>query len=107
MGDTQHCTTLRDGHYVPTFPNARYLLLEREYRRWNPSLPGYRELNTNIGVFERSVLPVMAAGLVDLITGPHLVSTSLAIESAPGHTVGHSVLLHKPNYRSHQEVKLL
>ena len=34
-----HCgwnTVLRDGRYVPTFPNARYVMVKREIDRWDP-----------------------------------------------------------------------
>ena len=90
-----HCgwnTQLRNGRYVPTFPNARYLFVRREYERWDTRLPGHKPLDYNTGVFERSVLPVMEAGLADLVNDRHRVSLSVEIEPAYGHTVGHSML---------------
>jgi glyoxylase-like metal-dependent hydrolase (beta-lactamase superfamily II) len=90
-----HCgwnTQLRDGRWVPTFPNARYLFLRREYDRWNPSAAGYRAVEYNEGVFERSILPVVEAGLADLVLDHHRVSASLKIEPANGHTLGHAML---------------
>jgi len=90
-----HCgwnTELRGGRYVPTFPNARYLIARREADRWDPRRSGYRGFDWNDGVFERSVLPVLEAGLAELIDARHRISRSLVIEPAPGHTLGHAML---------------
>ena len=85
-------TQLRDGRYVPTFPNARYLFLRREYERWDPRGVSYRAIDYNEGVFERSILPVVEAGLADLVMDHHRISPSLGIEPAHGHTLGHAML---------------
>jgi len=90
-----HCgwnTQLRDGRYVPTFPRARYIFVQREYERWDPRRPGYREVDYNIGVFERSVLPVMEAGLAELVGDNHRILPGLEVQPAHGHTGGHSIL---------------
>ena len=90
-----HCgwnTQLRHGRYVPTFPNARYLFVRREYERWDTRLPGHKPVDYNVGVFERSVLPVLEAGLADLVNDRHCISLSVEIEPAYGHTTGHSML---------------
>jgi glyoxylase-like metal-dependent hydrolase (beta-lactamase superfamily II) len=90
-----HCgwnTELRDGRYVPTFPNARYVLARREVERWDARRSGYQGFAWNDGVFERSVLPVLEAGLAELIDDRFQVSPSLVIESAHGHTLGHAML---------------
>lgn len=90
-----HCgwnTQLRDGRWTPTFPNARYLFLQREYDRWNPNGRNYRAVAYNDGVFERSILPVVEAGLADFVPERHLLSPSIVIEPAHGHTLGHAML---------------
>ena len=90
-----HCgwnTQLRGGRWVPTFPNARYLFVRREYERWNPNGAGYRAVDYNEGVYERSILPVVEAGLADLVMDRHRVTPALEIEPAPGHTLGHAML---------------
>lgn len=90
-----HCgwnTQLRDGRWVPTFPNARYLFVRREYERWNPNGAGYRAVEYNDGVYERSILPVVEAGLADLVMEQTRVSPSLEIQPAHGHTLGHCML---------------
>jgi glyoxylase-like metal-dependent hydrolase (beta-lactamase superfamily II) len=90
-----HCgwnTRLRDGKWVPTFPNARYLLARREVERWDPARPGHQPVDYNIGVYERSVQPVLEAGLADLHDGHFRVGNALEVEAAPGHTHGHAWL---------------
>jgi glyoxylase-like metal-dependent hydrolase (beta-lactamase superfamily II) len=91
-----HCgwnTQLRDGRYVPTFPNARYIFAQRECDRWNPKAPGYRAEDAfNAGVFENSVRPILEAGLADLVDGSRQISSSVSFEPAYGHTAGHSVV---------------
>ncbi|MCW1428674.1 MBL fold metallo-hydrolase [Novosphingobium sp. JCM 18896] len=92
---SDHCgwnTSLRDGRFVPTFPNARYLLAQRELDRWNPDLPGYQHVPENAGIFAASVQPVIEAGLVDAVGENHRISPSLETRPAYGHTLGHSVV---------------
>jgi glyoxylase-like metal-dependent hydrolase (beta-lactamase superfamily II) len=96
---SDHCgwnTQLRGGRYVPTFPNARYVMVQREFDRWDTRRPGYdpAELHNtlNAGVFENSVLPVLEAGLAELVADTHAITDSLLIEPAYGHTLGHSSL---------------
>lgn len=81
-------TTSRDGAWVPTFPNARYLMPGADYRYFAPDAP-----TTNDGmriVFSDSILPV--SGQTELFSGEHRISESLWLGPAPGHTPGSSVL---------------
>jgi glyoxylase-like metal-dependent hydrolase (beta-lactamase superfamily II) len=90
-----HCgwnTLLREGRYVPTFPNARYVMGQREFDRWDSRRPDHAPVPANAGTFENSVLPVLEAGLAELVPDTFRISASLQIEPAPGHTVGHSLL---------------
>jgi glyoxylase-like metal-dependent hydrolase (beta-lactamase superfamily II) len=90
-----HCgwnTQLRDGKWVPTFPNARYVLRKEEVDRWGRDRGRHRMPAYNDGVFERSVQPVIEAGLVDLVAGHHALTPGLIAEPAPGHTLGHQML---------------
>jgi glyoxylase-like metal-dependent hydrolase (beta-lactamase superfamily II) len=74
-------TMLVDGSWVPTFPNARYLICRREWDHWleteGPVLLG------------ETVQPVVDAGLVDFVGADHRVTTDVRLESTPGHTPGH------------------
>ncbi len=98
-----HCgwsTQLRGGRYVPTFPNARYVYVKREYERWDNRRSGHQAVDYNEGVFERSVLPIMEAGLADLVSDNHCILEGVSIEPAYGHTLGHS-MLHLESQRQH------
>lgn len=90
-----HCgwnTRLRDGKWVPTFANARYIFQQAEYDRWGPLRHLHPPFPYNDGVFERSVAPVVEAGLVDLVSGTRRLTPGIEVITAPGHTVGHQML---------------
>lgn len=78
-------TMLVDGRWVPTFPNARYLLAENEWRYWSETDSD----PMNAGVLDDSVRPVFEAGQVDLIDWEHRVCDEVTLEPTPGHTPGH------------------
>jgi glyoxylase-like metal-dependent hydrolase (beta-lactamase superfamily II) len=83
-------TRLRDGRWVPTFPNARYLFGRIEYERWDPRLPGHAPRPINQFVFEDSILPIADAGLMVLVDDGYTLDDMLVVEAAPGHTSGHA-----------------
>lgn len=78
-------TMLVDGKWIPTFPNARYLIARSEYEYWD-SQEGE---GINLNVMDDSVRPVFDAGLVDLIDINHKVCDEVCLEPTPGHTPGH------------------
>jgi glyoxylase-like metal-dependent hydrolase (beta-lactamase superfamily II) len=86
-------TLLRDGRWVPTFPNAKYLFsrTEKEWGdpRHNPAADADL-LRSN--AYRDSVLPVIEAGQAQLIDGTHAIDDAMLIEPAPGHTRGHIIL---------------
>jgi glyoxylase-like metal-dependent hydrolase (beta-lactamase superfamily II) len=86
-------TQLRDGRWVPTFPNARYVFSRKECEHWDPQVnrAGAEDPHRRIA-YQDSVLPVIEAGLAELVTGPHALGDDLLIENAPGHTPGHILL---------------
>ena len=78
-------TMLVDGKWIPTFPNARYLMGETEFNYWdNAPADGL-----NVGVMDDSVRPVFDAGLVDLVATDHQVCDEVSLEPTLGHTPGH------------------
>ena len=92
---SDHCgwnTQLRDGKFVPTFPNARYIMVRREVERWDPRRSGHIVVPENEGVFESSVLPILEAGLAEIVDDSHSLLPSLTLQPAHGHTIGHSML---------------
>lgn len=90
-----HCgwnTELRDGKWVPTFPNARYIVQRQEFERWGSKRGQYPLADFNEGIFERSVLPVFEAGLMELVADNRVLTPNLSVAPAPGHTLGHQML---------------
>jgi glyoxylase-like metal-dependent hydrolase (beta-lactamase superfamily II) len=77
-------TMLEGGRWVPTFPNARYLLSRREWDHWSQSTD--KEI---LRIMEDSVRPVIDAGAVDWIEGGYRLTGEVATELTPGHSPGH------------------
>jgi glyoxylase-like metal-dependent hydrolase (beta-lactamase superfamily II) len=86
-------TRLVDGAWVPTFPNATYLMPDVDFEHWNPAENANIAGGANENVFEDSVEPVLAAGQVQLWRDEHVIDGNLRLLAAPGHTPGSSVLL--------------
>src|SRR5437868_10646054 len=78
-------TMLVEGKWVPTFPQARYLMGRIEFDHWR----GQRERDDMEAIFADSVKPVQAAGLVDLVETDHRVSDEISLVPTIGHTPGH------------------
>ena len=89
-------TILQDGRWVPTFPNARYVLARREYEYWQRETErAQRETADqplNHGSWDDSVLPVMEAGQVDLVDSDFELETGVWMEPAEGHTPGNIII---------------
>ncbi len=79
-------TRLDNGHWVPTFPNARYLIARREWDHWQAA--GAKALERTGDYITDSVLPVFAAGQAELVGDAHSVAAAISVEPAPGHTPG-------------------
>lgn len=77
-------TKLVDGHWVPTFPNARYVFVRRELEHWQGEGPTPGE-----DLLGDSVTPVIDAGLVDLVDSTHKICPQVRFDPTPGHTPGH------------------
>jgi glyoxylase-like metal-dependent hydrolase (beta-lactamase superfamily II) len=85
-------TMLVDGRWRPTFPNARYLMHETEYRHWQQYARAREESawgEVQSTSFIDSIKPVFDAGLVDLVGAPHQVCEEVALFPTPGHSPGH------------------
>jgi glyoxylase-like metal-dependent hydrolase (beta-lactamase superfamily II) len=78
-------TMLVDGKWVPTFPNARYLMGSAEFAHWQDQ----HEREDMAAVFADSVKPVFDAGLVDLVATDHRVCDEISLVPTLGHTPGH------------------
>jgi glyoxylase-like metal-dependent hydrolase (beta-lactamase superfamily II) len=78
-------TMLIDGHWVPTFPNARYLMGRIEYDHWTSQ----HDRDDMTAILADSVAPVLDAGLVDLVATDHRICEEISLLPTPGHTLGH------------------
>ena len=86
-------TRLVDGQWVPTFPNATYLMPRVDFEHFDPAKnPGIAG-SVNENAFEDSIEPVRAAGRIQLWEDEHRVDGALRLLAAPGHTPGASVLI--------------
>ncbi|MEY9933997.1 glyoxylase-like metal-dependent hydrolase (beta-lactamase superfamily II) [Catenulispora sp. GP43] len=86
-------TRLAGGQWVPTFPNATYLMPRLDFEHFDPAKNPNIAGSVNENAFEDSIEPVRAAGQVQLWEGEHIVDGNLRLLAAPGHTPGASVLL--------------
>jgi glyoxylase-like metal-dependent hydrolase (beta-lactamase superfamily II) len=91
-------TRLVDGEWVPTFPNAQYLMNKNDYDYWNPANGHTRQATfgsvaDDSATFADSILPIHQAGRAVLWEGDlHRIDEDLTLEHAPGHTPGSAVL---------------
>jgi glyoxylase-like metal-dependent hydrolase (beta-lactamase superfamily II) len=80
---SDHCgwnTQLVGGRWVPTFPNARYVMTKAAVERAEAvAAPQYEE----------SISPVIAAGQALLVESDHALDDEVWLEPTPGHAPGH------------------
>jgi glyoxylase-like metal-dependent hydrolase (beta-lactamase superfamily II) len=83
-------TYMKDGQWVPTFTNARYLFGRKEFEAWQEMRhhPEHDERH-----MQDSVDPVVAAGLHRLVEADHVICDDeygrIWLEPSHGHTPGH------------------
>jgi glyoxylase-like metal-dependent hydrolase (beta-lactamase superfamily II) len=95
-------TMLENDAWVPTFPNARYVVPAADYHHFALDGPAARQTprteaeetqqRGNQLVFADSVLPVDEAGQLIQWSDDYQISRSLRLRPAAGHTPGSSVL---------------
>jgi glyoxylase-like metal-dependent hydrolase (beta-lactamase superfamily II) len=93
-------TRLDNGEWVPTFPNATYLIPRIDQSHFDPDNTSrrpaprdeaerLRQQGSNL-VYADSIAPVLDHAV--LWEGAHRIDANLSLESAPGHTPGSSVV---------------
>ena len=81
-------TVLKDSRWEPTFPKARYHMSRTDFDHYRSVL----EVNPDpiiAASFKDSVTPVVDAGLATFVDPGDEIADLLAVEAAPGHSVGH------------------
>ena len=98
-------TQRRNGQWVPTFPNARYLVESSEFAYLDEAAeaddvePWLKDMNR--AVMEDSIRPVQDAGLLDRVASDHRLCEEVRLLPTPGHTIGHvSVLIESEGERA-------
>lgn len=84
-------TRLINGEWVPTFPNAKYIMAKREYDHWNEAYARGTDHAHRTG-FEDSVLPLIRAERAVLVADDHEVDNGIWLEPCHGHSPGHVVI---------------
>ena len=77
-------TRLDNGKWVPTFPNAKYLFNRVEWEHWKAT-----EDANQAQVVRDSLLPVLDAGLAEIVEPDFVIEDAIRLEPTPGHTPGH------------------
>lgn len=84
-------TQLKDGRWVPTFPNAKYIFSRGEHNHWNPKLNATTPPHFQ-AIFLDSVLPVIEAGQAIIVDEDFALDDQIQILPTPGHSPGHMAI---------------
>jgi glyoxylase-like metal-dependent hydrolase (beta-lactamase superfamily II) len=81
-------TRLENGKWVPTFPNAKYVMSRTDHDHWEamakkPDTEAYQ-----INTYNDSVLPIVEAKKAEFVSGEHAMCDCFTLKPAPGHTPG-------------------
>lgn len=79
-------THLKDGKWLPTFPNARYLFGKDEYDFW---LARREAGSHDANHLADAIDPIIDANLVDFIAPDADLGDGITLVPTPGHTPGH------------------
>lgn len=83
-------TRLDNGRWVPTFPNARYLMADRELEHWTAR---EREDPASVPWITDSVLPIVAAKRAQIVKSDFVLNDEVRFLPTPGHTIDHFSVL--------------
>jgi glyoxylase-like metal-dependent hydrolase (beta-lactamase superfamily II) len=83
-------TCLRDGRWVPTFPNAKYVMADRELAYWTQR---EKDDPASCPWITDSVLPIVAAGREQVVTSDFALDDAVRLTPTPGHTIDHFSVL--------------
>ncbi len=79
-------TRLQSGRWVPTFPNARYVMTQREIDQ--RAQDAAQSPQANHGSYQDSVLPVLDAGLAKVARPGDEIAEGITIIDLAGHSPG-------------------
>ncbi len=82
-------TYWKDGRWIPTFPNAKYVFGQREWDGIQQRLAAGKKLYDD-GCYQDSILPIVDAGQALFVDDNFSLDNNLWVEPSPGHTPGHA-----------------
>ena len=80
-------TKLENRKWVPTFPNATYLLSKEEYEYWIKKPE--KEMVDDFNGIDDSVTPIVKAGLAKFVADDYRIDENVRFIPTPGHTPHH------------------
>jgi glyoxylase-like metal-dependent hydrolase (beta-lactamase superfamily II) len=83
-------TRLENGRWVPTFPNAKYLMADRELAHWTQK---EKEDPAGVPWITDSVLPIVEAKRAEIVKSDYALNESVRFIPTPGHTIDHFSVL--------------
>lgn len=90
-------TTLQDGQWVPTFPNAHVLATQADLDHARNAAESRPDGTAGL-VWRESIAPLLQASRFDIVPPDHRLDAHVRLRSTPGHTPGHvSVEIIAPN----------
>jgi glyoxylase-like metal-dependent hydrolase (beta-lactamase superfamily II) len=88
--------TLECSKWLPTFANARYLFGRAEFEHWTSESHTSGHMPDQVialaeqeVVMVDSVLPIITAGLHNLVESGHEITEEVSLFPSPGHSPGH------------------
>lgn len=84
-------TRLQDGRWVPTFPNARYVIARTEYEH-RDALHASGDRSMHGLAFADSILPLVHAERAIVVDDEHALEDGVWLQPYPGHTPGTVVI---------------
>jgi glyoxylase-like metal-dependent hydrolase (beta-lactamase superfamily II) len=82
-------TQRENGKWVPTFPNAKYVMSRTDHDHWEamakkPDTEAYQ-----VNTYNDSVLPIVEAKKAEFVSGEHGMCGCFKLKPSPGHSPGH------------------
>ncbi len=84
-------TRFDKGELIPTFLNASYLFVDKDYEYWK-SKPE-KEMAADKEAFDDSIVPIMEKGLGKIVGVDYRIDEHVSLLPTPGHTPGHVSIL--------------
>ena len=81
-------TRLENGKWVPTFPNARYVMSRTDHDHWADVAKRPGSVPFEVNTYNDSVLPIVEARMAEFVSGDHAMCGCLVLKPTPGHTPG-------------------